>query len=200
MTTKGGKIQMSGERVENASPESKLQLRRHFLRKYHSDRPTFPRVLDCCQADAVLWSQLRQEFNVHYWGVDRVAKRGRLAIDSVRLLASPSLAYDVIDVDTYGSPWQHWKTMLPNIRKPTTVFLTLGRAGGLTSVDGAVLEALGLSRMRCPIPQALRWKLDGLAVGACLAQAHAWGLKISEAVEVVPPSRNARYFGLHLHP
>lgn len=183
---------------DNAETDGKLALRRHFLERYHADRQTA--VIDCCQAEARLWSELRHEFDVRYWGVDRVAKKGRLAIDSVRLLAQPNLPYDVIDVDTHGSPWQHWKTMLPNIRKPTSVFLTLGKAGGLTSVDSAVLDALGLSRLRTPIPNALRWKLDGLSVGACLAQALTWGLKISEAVECYPPAPNARYFGLHVHP
>ncbi|HEY7233877.1 MAG TPA: hypothetical protein VH539_06985 [Gemmatimonadaceae bacterium] len=199
MTSKSGRLQLaSDKREDNSDPSKKLQIRRHFLSRYHAN--TVPVVLDCCQAEARLWTTLRREFTVKYWGVDRVGKRGRLTIDSVRLLAQPGLPYDVIDVDTYGSPWQHWTTLLPNLRRPTTVFLTLGHVGGITAVDGAVLHALGLSRMRCPIPNALRWKLDALAVGACFAQALTRGLEVVEAVEVTPPAKNARYFGVHLRP
>jgi hypothetical protein len=184
---------------DNAVLESKLALRRHFLRKYHMAQT--PAVLDCCQADAAIWSTLRAEFSVRYWGVDRVAKSGRLAIDSVRLLGQRGLPYDVIDVDTYGSPWQHWQAMLPNIVKPTTVFLTLGRMGTtLATIDSAVLHALGLRTLRTNIPKAILWKMERIAVPACLALAHEWALKISEAVEVYPPAPRARYFGLHVHP
>jgi hypothetical protein len=185
-------------REDNASPEGKLHLRRYFLKKYHA--ATKPVVLDCCQAGGVLWSALRDEFEVKYLGVDRVGKKGRLAIDSARLLMLPGLPYDVIDVDTYGSPWQHWKNLLPNLAQPTTVFLTLGKAGGLTSVDSAVIQSLGLQRMKRAIPQALRWKLDQLAVDSCLSLAYHYGIKINEALECIPPSTNARYFGLRLEP
>jgi hypothetical protein len=196
---------MSGAaKVDNASPAGKLALRRYFLDKYHSatviEPAVHPVVLDCCQAGGVLWSTLRDEYDVTYWGVDRVAKRGRLAVDSARLLTSPGLPYDVIDIDTYGSPWQHWKNLLPNLVKPATVFLTLGRAGGITSVDSAVIESLGLGRMKASIPQSLRWKLDQMAVDSCLAMSYIYGVKIEDAQEVISQSKNARYFGLRVIP
>jgi hypothetical protein len=137
---------------------------------------------------------------VTYWGVDRLPQRGRLKIDSSRLLLAQSLPYDVVDVDTYGSPWQHWKNLLPNIVKPTTVFLTLGQAGGITAVDSAVIKAVGLQKMSRTIPQALRWKLDQVAVESCLSMCYHYGVRIAEAQEVYPPGHNARYFGLHLIP
>lgn len=184
---------------DNADVEPKLDLRRHFLTKY---LPTGRKavVLDCCQAGGLLWRTLRTEYAVTYWGVDRVPRKGRLAIDSARLLLAPSLAYDVVDVDTYGSPWQHWSNLLPNVARPMIVFLTLGRAGGIKSVDSAVLRAVGLHRMSRMPPQALRWKLDHIAVESCLALCYRYGVRIVETMEVDPPSPNARYFGLYIEP
>jgi hypothetical protein len=186
------------EKVDNRTLDGKLMLRRHFLEKYHADTKAV--VLDCCQAEGRIWGQLRGEFSVKYWGVDRVAQHGRMAIDSVRLLAQPSLPYDVIDVDTYGSPWRHWETMLPNLVKPVSVFLTLGQmASNLANVDSIVLKAVGLKMSRA-VPSALRWRLDQLAVDSCLAIAYSYGVQIIEAQEVLPVTKNARYFGLRLQP
>jgi hypothetical protein len=189
---------VSGTVTDNDAPAGKLMLRRHFMTKYHAEGRAI--VLDCCQAGGVLWRTLRREFDVTYWGVDRIAKRGRLAVDSSRLLLASSLPYDVIDVDTYGSPWQHWKNMLPNIVRPTTVFLTLGNAGGIASIDSAVIEAVGLRKMSRLPAQALRWKLDQIAVESCLALCYHYGVRIVEAQQVYPPARNARYYGLRVVP
>jgi len=184
--------------TDNASPSGKLALRRYYLDRYHKGET--PVVLDCCQAEAKLWTTLRQEYTVKYWGVDKVAKKGRLAIDSTRLLNRKGLPYDVIDVDTYGSPWAHWVTMLPNLIKPTTVFLTVGRAGGIAAIDKAVLDALGLTTVAAHIPRALWWKLAEVALEACLSKCYLYQIIITEAHEVIPESTNARYFGFRLTP
>lgn len=190
----------SHSKSDNAHLDGKLKLRRHFLDTYHAAGQ--PRVLDCCQATGLLWTQLRQEYKVKYLGVDRVPEKGRLAIDSVRMLGTPNLPYDVIDVDTYGSPWRHYKTLLPNLTRPTTVFLTLGwgNGGGMSSVDGIVMQMVGLGRASRLPPKALQWRLDRFAVDACLSMSYLYGVRIIEAREVVPSSKNARYFGLHLNP
>lgn len=194
--------------VDNDAKDAKLYLRRYFLDKYHHasrfdhvDGHRRPNVLDCCQAEGVLWGELRRDYDVRYLGVDRTVKKGRLAMDSTRILAFPRLPYQIIDVDTYGSPWRHWDTLLPNLIGPTTVFLTLGRIGGsLATVDAAVMQALGLDRLSRKPPQTLRWKIDKEAVASCFARCYHYGVRILEAQEVLPAPKSARYFGVHLIP
>jgi hypothetical protein len=113
------------QQIDNSNLDAKLDLRRYFLDKYHSAVP--PDVLDCCQGDGKIWQQLRSEYEIKsYWGVDYKKKKGRLAIDSKRLLSSSGLSQNVIDVDVYGSPWGHWLELIKNVHRPTTVFLTIG--------------------------------------------------------------------------
>jgi hypothetical protein len=80
------------------------------------------------------------------------------------------------------------------------VFLTLGNAGGIASIDSAVIEAVGLRKMSRLPAQALRWKLDQIAVESCLALCYHYGVRIVEAQQVYPPARNARYYGLRVVP
>lgn len=92
-------------KTDNKDPSAKLELRRYFLRKYHAGEPIH--VLDCCQATGFLWRTLRQEFPIaSYWGLDLKPKKGRLQIDSTRVLEQNGWKQNVVDVDTYGSPWE----------------------------------------------------------------------------------------------
>jgi len=180
------------KKIDNSNLEAKLELRRHFLRKYHADDP--PHVLDCCQGSGVLWEQLRKEFAVaSYWGVDLKRRKGRLKLDSARILAQPGWPQTVVDVDTYGSPWKHWEAMLPNIQQPTTVFLTIGQ--WQMGTDRHILTALGLRGIT--IPPGIARKLHGLSVSYCLARTCVYDIIIVEAVEAVSTG-NARYIGLRL--
>lgn len=187
----------SGTKTDNAFLSSKLALRRHFLKKYHADAR--PYVLDCCMGNGVIWSELRQEFGFDYWGVDVKPKKGRLKIDSVRILAQPGWPQDVIDCDTYGSPWKHWHALLPNVVKPTTVFLTTGlvRMGG-GNCDAKIIEALGLQSLK-HLPSSLAVKVSDLGIMRILTAATRHGLELVEAAEA-PRGPNARYIGVHLRP
>lgn len=70
---------------------------------------------------------LRTEFAIaQYWGVDVTPKSGRLKIDSVRILGQPGLEQNVIDIDTYGSPWKYWFALTRNAHASLTVFPTSG--------------------------------------------------------------------------
>ncbi|HEY7195544.1 MAG TPA: hypothetical protein VH439_17505 [Gemmatimonadales bacterium] len=189
----------TGHFEDNTGWHSKLALRRHFLARYHAQQK--PVVLDCCQGEARIWTTLRAEFPCTYWGVDQEKKKGRLKIDSTRLLAQPALPYDVIDIDTYGSPWGHWRTLLPHVTKPTTVFLTLGSLkGNVPAIDHAVLDALGISKLKTKPPVTITWKFAETAVGACLGLALDYPLAVVEAGEALPASVSARYFGVRLEP
>jgi hypothetical protein len=183
------------KKTDNADPRAKLDLRRYFLRKYHAQPP---HVLDCCQGDGLLWQTLRREFTLSsYWGLDLKPKKGRLTIDSVRVLALPGRPHDVIDVDTYGSPWKHWKAILPQVDRPTTVFLTMGQVS--MGVDRTIFGHLGLGDLQPP-PGIAR-KLVSAALRYSLADAYRHGLRLVEAVEALPAHPgSARYFGVRLEP
>lgn len=181
------------EKVDNANLPAKLDLRRYFLRKYHADAP--PDVLDCCQGSGVLWTNLRREFPVRsYWGLDQKPKPGRLQVDSARVVAQAGWSQNVVDVDTYGSPWKHWEGIVANLSRPTTVFLTIGHWGvGLT--DKLVFEALGIPRRT---PPSIATKLSHTAVLYCITR-HAARVRLVEIVEAASDG-TARYLGVRLEP
>ena len=178
---------------DNSDLAAKLAIRRHFLQKYHSDRP--PSVLDCCQGEGVLWKVLRREHAVaSYWGVDVKPKRGRLKIDSEKILAQPGWQQDVIDVDTYGSPWRHWFALLPNAPDQLTVFLTVGST--YYGVIGKLgLASLGLGKLN--VPRGMHRALSAISVSYCLAKCYDYGIIPIEIAESVSDG-NARYVGIRL--
>jgi hypothetical protein len=189
-----------GGKVDNDNFGAKLTLRRHFLRRYHvtpDGQPT--RVFDACQATGQLWKALRGEFGVQYFGVDLTPQKGRLKIDSTRVLATPGWSFDVVDVDTYGSPWAQWEQVLRHGRAPVTVFLTIGSTMFSGSTDNVALRALGLGPVLHLIPPSLRRRFDELGVQYCLALCHRYGWRVVEALEA-PRGRSARYLGVHLRP
>lgn len=192
-----------GTKTDNGDMEAKLALRRYFLGRYHAsdDRPN---VLDCCQGSGLIWTALRKEFDLAgYWGVDQKPKAGRLRMDSRRILAQSGWPQNVVDIDTYGMPWKHWVAMLPNVQRPTTVFLTLGQrtTGTVGAVDKESLASAGLTFRRLKLPAAFHVKLAQVFPAHCLARAIDHGMKITECVEALSPiARNARYFGVRLEP
>jgi hypothetical protein len=187
---------MADKKTDNSNLAVKLTLRRHFLRKYHGDDP--PNVLDCCQGDGVLWGKLREEFALAgYWGVDLKPKRGRLKIDSARILAQPGWTQNVIDLDTYGSPWKHWAALTPHVTRPTTVFLTVGLVqmggGGMMSNQGRA--AIGLGKLH--VPTSILGKLHEFSLSYLLTSGCVSPTIIVEVVEATSLG-NARYLGVRL--
>lgn len=184
-------------KTDNANTVAKLDLRRYFLRKYHADAPIS--VLDCCQGSGVLWGQLRKEFPAAtVWGVDVKARNGRLTVDSSRVICQAGWTQNVVDIDTYGSPWKHWLGMLPNVTQPTTVFLTIGTKNGMPRKAGETeLDSLGIGGL--DLPAAITMKLTEIAVRYELARTWDHGITLVEAVEA---SRGAaaRYIGVRIEP
>lgn len=187
----------------------KLALRRYFLETYHKDEPI--RVFDCCQGEGAIWGRLRTEFPVvSYWGVDSSKEKtraGRLVVDSKRILEQ-GVTENVIDVDTYGSPWKHWMAIIQNDYKTLTVFLTFGRGTMGSGWDLAMIDALGLRFQRLTLPDGLIAKVTGeTGVLACLGRADEFGYEIVDCREAIPHrsfvvevghGRKARYFGVRL--
>jgi hypothetical protein len=187
------------KQTDNSNIDAKMALRRMFLSKYHSESGS---VFDACQGSGVMWSLLRSEFpHLEYWGVDVKKKKGRLSIDSSRILAQPGLPNDIIDIDTYGSPWKHWFLLLPNVKRPITVFLTIGfiRAAGGGKMSNEERFALGLTSIAPKTPDSLLAKLHDMSIRYCLTNAVQYGILIVEAWEAVSLG-NARYIGIRLEP
>jgi len=183
-------------KTDNSHLAHKLLIRRHFLQKYHGS--TIPVVFDCCQGEGVIWKTLRRKFQVQYWGVDLKSKPGRPRVDSVRILKLPGFHADIIDIDTYGSPWKHWFAFLPQIRKSVTIFMTIGHVsifGGHPNYE--MLGAAGVNFRHLQLPPAIGSKLRDLCVSYCLTRTYVYDIIIVEAAECRAPG-NARYLGLRL--
>jgi hypothetical protein len=189
-------------KTDNHSLAAKLDLRRFFLSRFHRNQP--PIVFDCCQGSGKLWGQLRREFAIaRYWGVDLKPKPGRLKVDSSRIVGQPGFRADVVDIDTYGSPWTHWLNLLGNLRTPATVFLTIGfiRAGGGGNTSAAERNAIGatFSRLECPPSLLASPVLRAHIRARMLAHPLTLGFRIVSAMEA-PAGRSATYLGIRLEP
>lgn len=180
--------------IDNSNLKAKLDLRRRFLERYAEPI----HVMDCCQGDGVVWRQLREEFDVaSYWGMDMKRQKGRLTIDSSQVLAQSGWTQNVVDVDVYGYPWKHWMALLPNVRQPTTVFLTLGTTAWMGMKSSGPSEQIGFPKST---PRSLAAMMEKrLGVTHRLAEAMRHGLEIVEAAEAKCKAK-ARYIGVRLQP
>jgi hypothetical protein len=141
---------------------------------------------------------LLKEYSPAYLGVDVKEKKGRLRIDSEKILAQPGWNYDVIDIDTYGSPWGHWENALRFSGHDLTIFLTIGMVkvgGGQTSNE--VMRWLGFDAFSPKIPSSLASKCSALAIPYCLARALRHNFQIVEALSA-ERSKSAEYIGVRL--
>lgn len=189
---------MTRHKTDNAHLESKLRLRRHLLTRFHSQGDV--RVFDCCQGSGVIWRTLRRDFAVaSYWGVDVKPKKGRLKIDSRRVVCQPGLRVNVVDIDTYGMPWDHWCGLLPHVSEPTTVFLTIGLVtmGGGGGLSKESRKTLGIPA-EWTLANAFTPELVKLSVQSFLSMRAASGFRVVEAWESTP-GKHARYLGVHLN-
>jgi hypothetical protein len=120
-------------------------------------------------------------------------------VDSARILSQPGWAFDVVDVDAYGSPWAQWLGILAHAPSPITVILTIGsvRMMGGGNLPAECREALGLSfAKKCPM--SLLGNINerhAIPLMLGLAPAHGW--RIAESLEA-PRGRKARYIGVRL--
>jgi hypothetical protein len=188
---------MSGTKTDNANLASKLLLRRTMLQRHHAKGGV--RVFDCCQGSGVIWQHLRKEFPVEtYWGVDVKPKKGRLKIDSRKVVCQPDLRANVIDVDTYGMPWDHWAGLLPNIVEPTTVFLTIGLVtmGGGSTLSKECRRVLGIPS-EWTLSPVFTPELVRIALMRFLSMS-ANGWHVVDCWESTAGA-HARYIGVHLN-
>lgn len=193
---------MATSKIDNSKLEGKLALRRYFLERYHADSPI--RVFDCCAGQGKIWTELRKDFKVEsYLATDTKSSTGaRLKMNSVRLLKAGQFSANVIDVDTYGSPWKHWLALLPQVHSPVTVFLTIGQPP-LRS-DSTIYSTMGLNFTRLKVPPTLATKvIRARSLGYMLSEASKHGLQLVEVMEAPQGGSrkgNVRYVGVHLRP
>lgn len=183
------------KKTDNHNLAAKLGLRRYFLEKYHADG--LADVVDCCQGDGVLWGILRKQHAIaRYVGMDVKKRKGRLQMDSARYLENPGWRHDVIDVDTYGEPWKHWIALQGNLKRPATVFLTVGTCSvGGSAMSPCVRQSVGLTDLK--VPNGIAVKITRQAIPWLLFASNQ--VRVVEAVEAVSDG-NARYIGVRVEP
>lgn len=170
-------------KTDNHNPEAKLELRRHFLRKLRDAKEPI-RVMDCFQGSKLIWGQLETEFQIaSYWGVDLEEKKGRLKLDSSRILEQEGWNQNVIDLDAYGSPWKHWLNLLTTCRHNITIFLTIGP---VRRFDKVVLHLAGAEFRKMKLPNSLGLKIQERGLSYALAAAEAFKLHPVEIMEATP--------------
>lgn len=185
----------TSKKTDNGFLSSKLSLRHHFLRRYHADGCD---VLECCQGEGVMWSYLEKTHRVRSRiGIDLKPKPGRITTDSARLLRQQGFGQDVVDIDTYGSPWAHFEAVIEHWQTSVTVFLTWGmvmpRGGG--ALPQTVRRALGIPK-KWVIPPGMTHRICEASLSYCL-QLAGKRFKIKECKES-PRGTHARYIGVRL--
>ncbi len=154
-------------------------------------------VLDCFSGESeAIWSTLRKEYQIsEYVALDIKAKKNRLKIDSLRFLQAQKWAFDVVDLDAYGSPWSHWMEVLKTKRQSEViVFLTIGSAvfGRLSSI------ALRCMNLPAETPAGMHKQLSTESVSFMLAECYKFDWIVVKASEAMNHGGSARYLALQL--
>ena len=183
-------------KLDNTALKAKVALRAHFLERFHRENP--PAVFDCCQGEGLIWNELRERFTLgEYFGVDMKKSRGRLAINSVKLLQDSSA--DVVDVDVYGSPWKHYFSFVSSTPRPCSLFLTFGHGGGNGYVDHAYRTLLGLGEVLIPDAVLGAFGYGNLGIRLGLESAYEKGWAITYGMKANTKGPNT-YLGLRFEP
>lgn len=189
--------------VDNGDPAAKIALRRYFLDKYHAGKPYT--VCDACAGFGGLRRAIAKTNPPgRYVGYDRRATTAKVTVvgDSIDALSRPGLDYDVVDIDTYGEPYDHLVAALANLAPgERTIFLTIGGfqrgRAGRTGLTAAAIIGI---RFSVPLPRNLRFfnQFSDQIINAALYRAVECGWEIVEAAEADSLAVNARYIGLHI--
>jgi len=181
---------------DNGNLRAKLELRRYFLLKYHAG--TNPIVCDACAGKGVIWRTLRKDFDIQYQGFDKKGGPGLIKMDSVRALNSGPLPYDIVDIDTYGFPWNHYIAVLQNKKSAVTVFLTIGQTN-MPGKDATGCRLIGMAGLS---GNARILQSHALAkyVRYCLTVSYDYAMIPIEIKEAENRTSKTRYFGIRLEP
>jgi hypothetical protein len=170
-------------KTDNRSLDSKCRLRRFLIQEAQLEPCC---VLDLFAGEGGIWTELRRERHhsgepsnravevQRYTPVD-MAKRqdGQIhAKITPRLIAafngdseeelyggSALMRYNVIDIDTYGDPWEIWQAVLFRIKTKTAVFLSRGRVSYGMAPGAGKMSISKLAKRICGIPE--KWNVPG---------------------------------------
>lgn len=181
---------------DNSNLSGKLALRRYFMSRYHAEGAY---VFDAFQGSGVIWpAHLLREFpNTRYWGVDVVPRKGRMAINCLKILRSKNLPFDVIDLDCYGFPWRYLSAVLKNINRPTTVFITLGSSGNMKGMTRLTDYERAILRIPFPVPMCPGVIVRDLVIKYVVQYISGYGIIVIEAKQAVI-NQPTQYIGLRL--
>jgi hypothetical protein len=91
------------------------------------------RVLDLFAGEGKLWTEMRKTFTLaSYTPVDEKPRQPgaiKMKVDARTVRAFDPKQFNVLDLDSYGEPWEIFAALLPNIQPGTAVFLTYGHVG-----------------------------------------------------------------------
>lgn len=133
----------SGKKTDNVSLASKVALRRWLLERMHLDTVT---VLDTCAGAGHVWTAMEEHVRILSWVRCDIKPRqgGTLAMTATQAVKSlPLDAFNVIDIDPYGEPWEPYREVLRRLKAPTAIFLTHGHVMQAGS-SKANLAAVGI--------------------------------------------------------
>lgn len=200
--------------VETSNLAGKLEIRRRLLSAFPKGRPIT--VLDCCAGErGEIWKRLRREFpgKIKYMGLDRkTVGRGVVPFDSARWLREVAWSADVVDIDTYGEPWELYRAAVDRGLERLVVFLTYGfnSRGCLGPMSKTLCELSGIpgcwvKRLVkntpggiCDWSQSPRNFRDMLVRGA-LAYPLGRGYRIKRCLQICcGPNLSTFYWGLRL--
>ena len=131
---------------ENQSLKTKTDLRERIL-----EQAALPelRVLDLCAGSGDVWRNIgRRRPLAQYLPVDMKPQMpGTIkAKVNARFIAGFDIGrFNVVDVDTFGEPWEIWLALAPKLRGRTAVFLTHGyMTVGRCSLSNVARQAVGI--------------------------------------------------------
>lgn len=155
------------------------------------------RVLDLFSGEGRIWAAMRENFKLAaYTPVDEKPRQPgaiKLKVDARTVRAFDAQRFNVIDIDSYGEPWEVLAAILPSIKQATAIFLTYGHVGmGNIGISKYLREACGIPpAWEIPTDKALATFLGQLYLRRALA-----GRPVGQVLAVENP--NVGYYGILL--
>jgi hypothetical protein len=116
------------------------------------------KVLDLFAGEGWIWKRLRRSLEIStYTPVDiRPRQPGTIRMDVTgrSVVAFNPDCFNVIDIDTYGDPWEIWDALRRRLTRRSAVFITHGMVGrGEKSLSTFLRTASGIPRS-WPLPMS----------------------------------------------
>lgn len=127
---------------DNSRFDGKIKLRQDAIRDLEKVN-----VLDCFGGENRIWNSIPHD---RYYGIEKIEGKGtNLCADNVRVLESIDLSgFNVIDMDSYGTPIDQMLAMFQNetLQKGTIVFYTC-ITGPISGPNRQIVEMFNMEKM-----------------------------------------------------